>query len=278
MRRRIQIIVGFLGFMCSLGSGCSPTDKPCCSSGSKPASSPSSTPALSANQQRNQGMHCCLPASTNQSDLPNNSDATEPARQIVFKVNGLTCPAVKGLGCGHRIAPVLARLNKIEGVEKSFANRTGTMLRICTARSVDCEKVASAISQDLIQDKREPKRLVGEELKEALVQEKWGSPGDLSAIEFRTLALHRIQTFTESEKLNKETAEKLMHLAEQQWDRLAKRIDCCSKGYQPSAWLDRFKQFGVLMSDQTKEFLAADQVERLKGVFSAPLGKNVSVK
>jgi hypothetical protein len=69
-----------------------------------------------------------------------------------------------------------------------------------------------------------------------------------------------------------------MNLAAQQWDRMTQGIDCCSKEYRPGAWCDRFKQFGIVMSDQTKELLTADQIERLKGIFKAPLEKQASVK
>jgi hypothetical protein len=112
----------------------------------------------------------------------------DPTRQIVLKVEGLTCPAVKGLGCGHRLAPVLARLNKIDGVEKSFSNWPGTLLRISVAPSADRDKDAAAVREDLTKDNRKPVLLTGAELKQALEKEEWRMPGELSAIEFRTLA------------------------------------------------------------------------------------------
>jgi hypothetical protein len=180
---------------------------------------------------------------------------------------------VKGIGCGHRLAPVLDRLDKIDGVEKSSANWTGTMLRISVVSSADRDKVATAVCEDLTKDNRKPLPLAGEEFKKALVTEKWGSPSELSAFEFRTLALRRVKTFTESEKLDKETSSKLMKIAEQQWERMAKGIDCCKKEQQPADWLDRFKQFAALVPDQTKELLTAEQIERLKTVLTARPGK-----
>jgi hypothetical protein len=44
--------------------------------------------------------------------------AADPARQIVFRVEGLACPAVKGIGCGHMLQGVLASLDKHDGVEE----------------------------------------------------------------------------------------------------------------------------------------------------------------
>jgi hypothetical protein len=168
---------------------------------------------------------------------------------------------------------VLARLNKIEGVEKSFANRTGTMLRICVAPLADRDKVVTAVRADLTEDNRKPVSLAGDEFKEALVKEKWGSPGDLSAIEFRTLALRRLKTFAESEKLDKETADKLVKLADKQWEGIAKGTDCCAKVQQPSDWLAQFNQFAIAMPDQAKELLTADQVERLREVLTKRFSK-----
>lgn len=290
MSSQRAITAGLLGLLCTLGGGCSPNG-PCCSPGSNPARSSPHVAAVSTNQQVMQGAHCCSPAtdpanqkasqgadccsssSANRTAPIESSAAVDPARQAIFKVEGLTCPAVKGLGCGHRIAPVLARLNKIEGVEKSFANRTGTMLRICVAPSAERDKVVTEVREDLTEDNRKPVSLMGDEFKEALVKEKWSSPGDLSAIEFRTLALHRVKNFTESEKLDKETADKLMNLAEQQWDCIAKGADCCEKVQQPSDWLTQFNRFATAMPDQAKELLTAGQVERLREVLTKRFSK-----
>jgi hypothetical protein len=195
----------------------------------------------------------------------------DPTRQVIFKVEGLTCPAVKGLGCGHRLAPVLARLNKIGGVEKSFSNRTGTMVRISVGPSADRDKVAAAVSEDLTKDSRKPVLLAGDDLKQALVKEEWSSPGDLSAIEFRTFALHRVKTFADAEKLDKEASSKLVKIAEQQWERMAKGGDCCGKLKQPGDWLAQFKQFATSVPDQAKELLTAEQVERLRQVLTKRL-------
>jgi hypothetical protein len=229
---------------------------------------------------------CCAPSSADQAccedrpaaqagpldgkNTPKLAEANQadPARQIVFTVEGLTCPAVKGLGCGHRIAPLLARLDKVEGIEKSSANRTGTMLCISVASSADRDKVAEATREILIKDNRKPVLLSGGELKQALANEEWGSPGDLSAVEFRTFALHRVKSFAEAEKLDKEATGKLVKIAEQQWERMGKGGDCCGKVKQPGDWVAQFKQFAASVPDQAKELLTAEQVERLRQVLT----------
>jgi hypothetical protein len=290
MSRQRVVVAGLLGLLCALGGGCW-SSEPCCSPVSKPArSSPNaavvstnpqatqkvhccSPPNVSAEQPATAGADCCAPASPKQAASFGNFAKVDTESQLIFKAEGLTCPAVKGLGCGHRIAPVLARLNKIEGVEKSFTNRTGTLLRISVAPSADRDKVAAAVRDDLTKDNRKPVLLAGDDFKQALAKEKWGSPGELSAIEFRTLALYRVKTFAEVEKLDKNTTTKLFKLAAQQWDGLAKGEDCCKQQPQPADWLTRFNSFAAAMAEPVKELLTAEQAKRLQEALSKRCGK-----
>jgi len=198
--------IGLLAVAPVLGSGC----QPCCGDSAAPAGSsqdqavvPAARPAERCCAPSSADQACCEDRPAAQAGPPAGKNTPKPAevnkadlaRQIVFTVEGLTCPAVKGLGCGHRIAPLLARLDKVEGIEKSSANRTGTMLRISVASSADRDKVAETVREILTKDNRKPVLLAGDEFREALVKEEWGSPGDLSAIEFRTFALHRVKTW-----------------------------------------------------------------------------------
>jgi hypothetical protein len=196
------------------------------------------------------------------------SGKLDPARQLIFTVEGLTCPAVKGLGCGHRLAPVLARLNKIEGVDKSFTNRTGTMIRIALASSTDRDMVAAAARAELAKDNHKPVPLAGNELQAALAKEQWYTPGELSAIEFRTLALHRVKNFAEAEKLDKETTDRLMTIAEREWDRSVKADDGYGPEKQPGEWLNQFKRVAESVPAQAKELLSVEQAERLRQVLT----------
>lgn len=66
-------------------------------------------------------------------------------RQIVFQVEGLICPAVKGIGCGHMLQGVLASLDKIDGVQASSANYTGTMIRVSMTPATNRDKVIEAV-------------------------------------------------------------------------------------------------------------------------------------
>ena len=107
-------------------------------------------------------------------------------------------------------------------VEASSSNYTGTMIRVSVTRAMDRAKVAVAVRKALAENK--PIALAGDELRRALEKEQWRGTariGELSAIEFRAMALYRIKTFARAEKLDKETADKLTRMAEDQWEHLA---------------------------------------------------------
>lgn len=191
------------------------------------------------------------------------SNKTAPDRQIVFKVQGLTCPAVKSLGCGHRLAPVFARLEKIAGVEKTRSNVPGTMIRVSIAASADREKVAEAVLKDLTEDTRSPLRLNDEELKQSLEKEQWRLPDELSSIEFRTLALDRVKGFADAAKLNQGVTDKLMKTTGELWDRLAQpAITKQSSGN--TDWTAFGAEFIKALDEQTKGLLSTDERERLQ--------------
>src|SRR5262249_17769511 len=149
-------------------------------------------------------------------------------RQIVFQAEGLTCPAVKGIGCGHMLRGVLASLDKIDGVEASAANYTGTMIRISVTPATDRDKVAEGVRKVLTAEGRKAVPLTSAGLKRALDREQWREAdriGELTAIEFHTMALHRVKTFAKGEKLDKEATDKLVKVAEQQWERISKEAE-----------------------------------------------------
>jgi hypothetical protein len=97
----------------------------------------------------------------------------DPDRQIVFKVEGFVCPAVKGIGCGHMLRPVLTSLDEVDGVAVSSANYTGTMIRISAATAAGRDRVAESVRKVLAKGGRQPAALAGDELKRALGKEQW---------------------------------------------------------------------------------------------------------
>jgi len=87
---------------------------------------------------------------------------------------------------------VLARLDHIEGVERSFANRSGNLVRLSLRPGADPDKVAGDATQILSGQAKDrvPVRLSAAELSEVLQKEEWRDEGrvrELSAIERRTL-------------------------------------------------------------------------------------------
>lgn len=188
----------------------------------------------------------------------------DPTRNAVFMVQGLECPAVAGLGCGHRVAPVLAGLDKLEGVERSLANRTGTMIRVTAA--VDQEKVAGQVAKYLADSKRTPVRLVGDQLRRALDNEEWRDArriAELSGIEFRTLFLRRVAHFAKAENLDEKITRKLTQLSDRQWDRIPKAGD-------PKAVYKACEEVADAIAHETDGLLSREQIERLKRALTAP--------
>lgn len=213
---------------------------------------------------------CCLQEDNADTPKRTTVQGTDPDKQIVFKVEGLRCPAVKGIGCGHMLHPVLASIDKIDGVEASSANYTGTMIRVSVTNANDRAKVADAVREILAENK--PVALAGDDLKLALERELWRETwriGELSAIEFRAMALYRVKTFAQAEKLDKATTDKLTKIAEEQWERLAQEAKT-DKATQPEDWGNRCKKSIPAFLTRVKEVLSDDQLERFKKTLTTP--------
>jgi hypothetical protein len=190
----------------------------------------------------------------------------DPDRQIVFKVEGLACPAVKGIGCGHVLRGVLISVGKIAGVEASAANYTGTLIRISVTPAADRNGVTEAVRKALTQEGHSAVPLTSVELKRALDREQWRDAdriGELTAIEFHTMALHRVKNFAKSEKLDKPTSDKLVKVLEQQWERISKEAQE-DGATQPEDWVNRCRKFLPVLLEQAKEVLTTEQMERFQ--------------
>jgi tetratricopeptide (TPR) repeat protein len=117
---------------------------------------------------------------------------------------------------------VLAQLNKIQGVEHSYANPAGDMVRIRLTRTADREELAREVLK-VIGASRSPIRLAGADFKWALEHEQWRHSdriGDWLLTEYRTLCMREVRRFAKDEKLDKQTTEKLLRIAEAEWDRV----------------------------------------------------------
>jgi hypothetical protein len=160
--------------------------------------------------------------------------------------------------------PVLASLDKLAGVEASSTNYTGTMIRVSVVNAKDRAKVAQEVRKVLAPNK--PVALAGDDFKLALEKEQWRETwrvGELSAIEFHTLALHRVKTFAKAERLDQEATAKLVEIVEQQWKRLSEEAtnDGATK---PEDWGKRIRAALPAFLERSKGVLTAAQVKRFK--------------
>ena len=192
----------------------------------------------------------------------------DPARQIIFNVESLQCPAVKGVGCGSMLAPVLGRIDHVDGVSRSFSNWTGTRLRIAAAPGADVDAVAEKVRALLWADGHQPVRVNGSQFTQALQNEDWHSAArliDLSSYEFHIIAKRRLSAFADSEKLDGAKRQKLLTLADQLWDESADGLE--QPGEEPGAygryWRSRLDRFVGAYINRARDVLTSEQAERL---------------
>ena len=165
---------------------------------------------------------------------------------------------------------MLARFDKIDGVEKSLANRTGTMVRVSLTPKANREKVAMEVQRILTDQRRKPVLVKGDDLKAALAKEEWfetGRVGELSNIEFSILALRgRVKRFAQTEKLDKAATEKLVKIAEHQWNRFNARSEK-DKDKQVDKNKDqeaRAEKLARAVTEEAKGLLTAQQSQKLQ--------------
>ena len=87
---------------------------------------------------------------------------------------------------------MLARLDEIDGVERSFVNRAGTLIRLSVSATADADAVAARVVNVLAEeaDDRLPTRFSEDAVGKTLAAEEWRDAtrvAELSAIELRTL-------------------------------------------------------------------------------------------
>jgi hypothetical protein len=170
------------------------------------------------------------------------------------------------------LRPLLASLDKIDGVRASSANYTGTMIRIAVNTAADRDQVAERARKLFSEEDRKAVALSGDELRQALETEQWrgaGQIGELTAIEFHTMALHRVKAFAKAEKLNTATADKLTKMAEEQWDRMIKGAQE-AKATRPEDLANRCKECIPAFLGQAKGILTAEQFEQFKRTLTTP--------
>lgn len=216
---------------------------------------------------------CCAvprPSMAELNDKPpaKSSGPIDPAREIVFNVENLQCPAVNGVGCGSMLAPVMARVDRVNGVSRSFTNWTGTRLRISAAPGSDRNAVADRVGALLSADGRQPVRVEGSDFAQALQREDWYSTTrlvDLSSYEFRTIAKRRLAAFADAERLDKDRRDKLLSLVDPLWERSVEGLDQPGSGSGAYAqyWRARLDGFIGAYAERARDILTPEQVRKL---------------
>ena len=218
---------------------------------------------------------CCeIPSTalTQATDAARSTNATtakiDPTHEVVFKVAKLECSLVNGVGCGHLLAPAMARLDRVDGVARTYSNWTGTLLRVSVAPTADREAVAERAKTALAADEQQPTRIEGGVLNDVLKKEDWRDTAhivELSSYEFRTFAKHQVNAFADNEGLEEAKREKLLDLVDDVWDQSARGV----AGPKPDAsdysayWHGRRDKFIAAFTDQAKNVLTAEQIEKL---------------
>ncbi len=74
--------------------------------------------------------------------------ASAPAREsfLLLETPDYGCGAVEGLGCGLALAPVLARIDALPGVDRARTSWTGRYVRIALRSGTDPDEVAPAVA------------------------------------------------------------------------------------------------------------------------------------
>jgi tetratricopeptide (TPR) repeat protein len=159
---------------------------------------------------------------------------------------------------------VLAQLDKLPGVEHSYGNHTGDMVRVCVLATADREALARQVAK-ILGASRAPVRLAGADFARALEQEQWRRSdrvGELTLTEYRTLCLREIGQFAKDEKLDKQTAEKLKKIAEAEWDRIDSEIT--AKPSQKIEGTNLIRDATKAVLERAKAILTPDQLTRFR--------------
>jgi len=213
---------------------------------------------------------CCTTGceSCNQAGQEIVANTIDPDLQAVFQVGGLRCRAVRGVGCGHRLAPVFRKLVELQGVQAMSTNWTGTELRLVAESTSQREQATKAVLAQLKSAGYEPVRLKDKDFAKALHQKWWDSSDvdDLSAHEFETVMNSVLRQYAQREDLDTEATEKLLKINEQQWKRWKEsKVD--REASHAAQWSSRLAGIGKDVLVESAKVLKPDQAKDLQEVF-----------
>lgn len=151
------------------------------------------------------------------------------------------------------------------------------MLRITVKAGANRDNVAARAEGELKEENGNPTRLTSQDFGRALQLEEWRAIdeiGQLSAIEFRKLNFDRVRQFVEEEKLGRDVADRLLSIAESEWNRLSNEA-VAKDGILPphrADWTGRCRRFAKVLTEKAKELLTADQVKKLDQALNFRIG------
>ncbi len=154
---------------------------------------------------------------------------------------------------------MLELLDKLDGVKSAMANHTGSLIRVQLEESADSDSIAAELHAILNQQRRMPKRLVGEEIAKAVTNETWRTVkniGELSEIEFRTVFERRVKQFVDASSFDESTAEKLLEFA-------AEVLDETPPSNQETDWSEFCDGLTSRMIEKAKALLNEQQLKEL---------------
>lgn len=199
------------------------------------------------------------------------TNTIDPNLQAVFRVDGLACPAVKGVGCGHALAPVFERLDQLEGVQSVSTNWTGTELRVIAKSANELEQAATAVFTELKSAGHEPIKLSDEEFTKALNQRWWDAAdvSELSAHEFETLMNSFLEMYAQREDLDEELTRKLLKINKERWNiwRDNKLKDDNAGESYAAQWSERLALIGEDVLAESARLLKPEQATDLREIF-----------
>ncbi len=194
------------------------------------------------------------------------------ATVAVLKVTGFTCMFVPGLGCGHRIAPVLARLEPLAQDIEVEVDRSGTFVRVTPAsRAADVVRAIRSGEEEIVVE-----ALEGRAMEEVIVgATAWFSRaniGDLTREEFRLLAQPWADLVRRTIALNGGQVETLAASIEAAIEEVLTLVpleDGLPK--DPTVWLAARKKAAQRVVEDACAYLGVHEVDALRTVLAEVL-------
>jgi hypothetical protein len=193
----------------------------------------------------------------------------DPGRDVVFRVEHLGCNLVNGVGCGHLLAPLLARIDGLTGVDRSTTNWTGAYIRVTCDAAPQRGQVARRAHDALSAEGQPVAELPEAEARRVAGAESWWPAPQVAQLtlhEFRTHSRRTLRGFAEQEKLDAATADRLTKVLESQWDQVgefSERPPLDAGGYA-AYWDARVERVADAVLKEAQPLLTDEQFYRLR--------------